>query len=127
MDGDSGALGSVFDTITGTVNSIETFGRTVGTATTWSMTTAMIWAVIIFMFVTLLLRVIVPWNSAAAKRWEATGVVIKPTAAPFKPRTTDRLADLEAKNQELEDKLAAALAQLAALTADMSAKEATDA
>lgn len=123
MEGDSGALGGVFDTITGTVNSIETFGRTVGTATTWSMTTAMIWAVIIFMFVTLLLRVIVPWNSAAAKRWEATGVILTPTAAPFK-----RKADAsEARILELEDKLAAALAQLAALTADMSAKEAESA
>lgn len=122
MDGDSGALGSVFDTITGTVNSIETFGRTVGTATTWSMTTAMIWAVIIFMFVTLLLRVIVPWNTAAAKRWEATGVILTP-AAPFRGKPDPR----DEKIMELEDKLAAALAQLAALTADLSAKEAESA
>lgn len=123
MEGDSGALGGVFDTITGTVNSIETFGRTVGDATTWSMTTAMIWAVIIFMFVTLLLRVIVPWNSAAAKRWEATGVILTPTAAPFRRKADPR----EERILELEDKLAVALAQLAALTADMSAKEAESA
>lgn len=117
MDGDSGALASVFDTITGTVNSIETFGRTVGTATTWSMTTAMIWAVIIFMFVTLLLRVIVPWNTAAAKRWEATGVILQPTAAPFKGKDAAR----DARIADLEDKLAVALAQLAALTASADA------
>lgn len=120
MDGDSGALGGVFDQITSTVNSIETFGRTVQSATTWSMTTAMIWAVIIFMFVTLLLRVIIPWNTAAAKRWEATGVILTPTA-PFKPSKDARIADLEAKNAELEDKIAAALAQLAALTAAAAA------
>ena len=123
MDGDSGALGGVFDTITGTVNSIEKFGQTVGEATTWSMTTAMIWAVIIFMFITVLMRVIVPWNNAAAQRWQATGIIVQP-AAPFKAKPDAR----DQKIQDLEDRLAAALAQLAALTASaVDAKEATDA
>lgn len=123
MEGDSGALGGVFDTITGTVNSIEKFGQTVGEATTWSMTTAMIWAVIIFMFITMLMRVVVPWNNAAAKRWEATGIIVQP-AAPFRPKGDAK----DQKIQELEDRLAAALAQIAAFTASMDAsKEATDA
>lgn len=72
-DGDNGALGSVFDTITGTVNSMERFGQTVGEATTFTMAEAMIWAVIVFMFITLFVRLAKPWNDGAAERWRQTG------------------------------------------------------
>lgn len=111
--GDAGALGSVFDQITGTVNSIERFGETVGRATTFEMGTAMIWAVIVFMFLALFSRLATPWNSAAAERWRQTGQV-RPPAAPYRQKgdpQQDRIL-------ELEEKLAAALATIAALTAD---------
>lgn len=112
--GDAGALGSVFDTITGTVNSIEEFGSTVGRVGTFQMGQAMIWAVIVFMFLALLSRLATPWNSAAAERWRQTGQV-RPPAAPYRPR---RQGDpKEDRILELEDKLAAALATIAALTA----------
>jgi hypothetical protein len=123
--GDAGALGSVFDTITGTVNSIEEFGSTVGRVGTFQMGQAMIWAVIGFMFLALLSRLATPWNSAAAERWRQTGQV-RPPAAPYRPRKQDPRED---RILELEDKLAAALATIAALTAGEAppSREANDA
>ncbi len=120
--GDAGALGSVFNSITGTVNSIEQFGETVSRAGTFQMGQAMIWAVIAFMFLALFSRLATPWNSAAAERWRASGQV-RPPAAPFRPKRTDPKED---KILELEDKLAAALATIAALTAGAPAQEATN-
>lgn len=114
-DGDNGALGGVFDTITGTVGSIQHFGQTVGEATTFDMSVAMIWAIILFMFFTLFVRLGKPWNDAAAERWKATGRLVQPPAAPFRASKDQRIADLE-------DRLADALAQIASLTAASSAE-----
>jgi hypothetical protein len=106
-DGDNGALGSVFDTITGTVGSIEQFGQKVGDATTFNMSVAMIWAVILFMFLTLFIRLAKPWNDGAAERWRSTGRIFE-GAVPRDRRSKDE------KIADLEDRLAAALAQIAA-------------
>lgn len=116
LDGDNGNLGGVFDTITGTVRSVQGFGQAVGEATTFDMSTAMIWAIILFMFFTLFIRLAGPWNNAAAERWRNTGRVVQANAAPFRASTKDRITDLE-------NQLAAALAQIAALTAASTADD----
>lgn len=96
-EGDNGALGSVFDTITGTVNSIERFGQTVGEATTFTMAEAMIWAVIIFMFITLFVRLAKPWNDGAAERWRQTGRIRGGAVGPAPDWRDQRIATLEAQ------------------------------
>lgn len=114
LEGDSGNLAGVFDTITGTVNSVQSFGQTVGEATTFDMSVAMIWAVILFMFLTLFSRLAKPWNDAGAERWRQTGHVRLPPEAVWRRRGND---PKEERILDLEDKLAAAMATIAALTA----------
>ena len=115
--GDSVNLAGVFDTITGTVNSVQNFGQTVGEATTFDMSVAMIWAVILFMFLTLFSRLAKPWNDSAAERWRESGHIRRPPAVPFHRRGVD---PQEQRILDLEDRLAAALATIAALTAEES-------
>lgn len=104
-DGDPGELGGVFDTITGTVTSIERFGDTLGEATSFSMTTAMIWAVILFMFFTLVARLARPWSDAGADRYR--------NDRPIIPRHPGgRVAPSQLRIEELEEKLAAALQRI---------------
>lgn len=112
-DGDNGALGTVFDTITGTVNSIENFGQTVGEVTSFKMGEAMIWSVIAFVFLNLFFRVVRPWNEGAADRWRNTGRVRATPAAPFQDPKDQKIADLE-------DRIAEMAAQIAALTGSMT-------
>lgn len=112
-DGDNGALGSVFDSITSTVNSIENFGQTVGEAGSFQMGQAMIWAVIVFVFLNLFFRVVRPWNEGAADRWRTTGRVRSSPPAPFQDPKDQKIADLE-------DRIAEMAAQIAALTGSMT-------
>jgi hypothetical protein len=101
--GDAGELSGVFSTISGTVDSMETLGNKLVQVTSFNMTVAMIWAVIAFAFFTMIVRLAKPWNDGAAERWRVTGRVL--------PKV-----DRDQRIQDLEDKLANALAQLAALT-----------
>lgn len=111
--GDAGELGGVFDTITGTVRSIEGFGDAVGEVTSFSMTAAMIWAVILFMFFTLLARLARPWSEGAAERYRTDRRVFTLTGGASRGLHRD---PRDARIEDLEDRLAAALAQIRELT-----------
>lgn len=107
--GDAGELGGVFDSLRGTVRSIEGFGQAVGEATSFSMASAMIWAVIIFMFFAFSVRLLKPWNDGAAERWKHTGRV---RGGPLGPAGGWQ----DMRIQQLEAQLAEAMARIDALT-----------
>jgi hypothetical protein len=98
-EGDAGGLGSVFDSITGAVHSVERLGQTVNTVTTFSMTVAMIWAIILFMFFSLLVRLLRAWNDAAAERYRTDRPVFPPrqTSPHGRSDPDNRIEDLEAR------------------------------
>lgn len=117
VPGDAGALGNVFDTITGTVNSIERFGDTVKDATSFTINEAMIWAIILFMFFTLFVRLARPWNDVAADKWRQGHL-----GAPRPKRASQK--DFESRIEMLEAQLGEALAKLASGEADSTGADA---